>query len=86
MSSHNYPHFCIQMKRWIHCIVTAECYLIDHFNQRAVVWLNDNCYLQQTISAADDNNKMSRANEMSGGSALIRLPIQTLDSNAALMT
>lgn len=66
--------------------MTAECYLIDHFNQRAVVWLNDNCYLRQTISAADDDNKMRRANEMSRGGALIRLPIQSLDSNAALMT
>ncbi len=25
--------------------------------------LNDNCYLQQTISAADDNKKMRWANE-----------------------
>lgn len=66
MSSHNYPHFCVQRKIWIHCKVTAQCYLIDGFNQRAVVWLNDNCYLQETISAADDN-KLRRANEMSGG-------------------
>lgn len=29
--------------------------------------LNDNRYLHQTISAADDNNKMRWANEMDGG-------------------
>lgn len=65
MSSRNYLHFCVQMRRRVLCQLT-ECYLMDHFNQRAVVWLNDNCYLQQTISAPDDNDKTRWANERSG--------------------
>lgn len=40
---------------------------MEHFNQGAVVELNDNCYLQQTISTADDNSVMRWANERDGG-------------------
>lgn len=62
MSSHN-----VQMKRWISGEITTECHLMEHFNQGAVVELNDNCYLQQTISTADDNSVMRWANERDGG-------------------
>lgn len=65
MSTRNYLRFCMQMRRRVLGELT-ECYLMDHFNQRAVVWLNDNCYLQQTISAPDDNDKTRWANEWSG--------------------